>query len=269
MRASRLLLSLAAIVLLVPAAAAAQGSGYAMEILVNGRPLAELPHGGRTYVEASRGREYAVRLSNRTGERVAVALAVDGLNSIDAKRTAARDATKWILGPWETIVLEGWQTSGSTARRFFFTTEERSYGSWLGKTEDLGIVSAAFFRERQPVRHTWSRDQEGVEGGVPGGVLGEGSERERRADAPAAQAAPPDDLAATGIGREVDHRVRRVEFDEEDAPAAVVSLRYEYRDALVRLGVLPRFRREDPLARRERARGFEDAGYAPDPYRTR
>jgi hypothetical protein len=78
-----------------------------------------------------------------------------------------------------------------------------------------------------------------------------------------------EDLAATGIGREIRHRVRRVSFDAEASPAAVMEIRYEYRDALVRLGVLqrPYFYRADPLDRRERARGFEDLDFAPDPYR--
>ena len=72
-----------------------------------------------------------------------------------------------------------------------------------------------------------------------------------------------------GIGRELDHRVRRVSFNPEASPAAVLELRYEYHDALVRLGVLPHSyaRHEDPLERRERARGFDDLDFAPDPYR--
>jgi hypothetical protein len=232
-----------------------------MEVLVDGRPASELPHGGKTYIEAWQGREYAVRLTNGTGAPVAVALAVDGLNSIDARRTTSREAAKWILQPYQSVVIEGWQTSGATARRFFFTTEDRSYGAWLGKTDDLGVISAAFFRERPggPPQEYDSKmkRQEG------------GPRAESRADAPAAQA-QEDENAATGIGRELDHRVRRVEFDEEDFPAAVVSLRYGYRDELTKLGVLPRPRWEDdPLARRERARGFEDTGWAPDPYRRR
>ena len=78
-----------------------------------------------------------------------------------------------------------------------------------------------------------------------------------------------DDLAATGIGREIDHRVRRIRFEAESSPAAVMQIRYEYHDALVRLGVLPyRYaHREGPLHRRERARGFDDTGFAPDPFR--
>ena len=254
--------SLIVVGFLAEGARAGSAAGFSVEILVDGRPAAELPHAGRTYIEAARGREYAVRLTNHTGERVAAALAVDGLNSIDARRTSSREAAKWILDPYESIVIEGWQTSGATARRFFFTTEERSYGAWLGKTEDLGVISAAFFRERRYLARDYDSQMRKRAEGAP--------QAESRADAPAAQAAPKEENAATGIGRETDHRVRRVDFDEEDAPAAVVSLRYGYRDELTKLGVLPRPRwDDDPLARRERASGFEDTGWAPDPYRRR
>jgi hypothetical protein len=47
-------------------------------------------------------------------------------------------------------------------------------------------------------------------------------------------------------------------------------MRYEYRNALVKLGVLPRDcdAPRDRLAQRESAHGFEP-GFAPDPYRRR
>jgi hypothetical protein len=261
----RFALSLAVLVLAAAMGATpSQASDCTMEILVDGRPLAVHPHRGTSYVEAVPSREYAIRLTNRTGERVAVALAVDGLNSIDAKHASARDAQKWILGPWQTVTLPGWQTSSGTARRFVFTTEARSYGAWLGRTADLGVVSAAFFRERrrpEPMPLTYGRADEG------GGVSRDAAERKCAANAPTAAApSAKDDLAATGIGRRVDHRVVRIDFDEEDAPATVVSLRYEYHDALVRLGVLPTDDDGKALARRERARGFSDGGFAPDPF---
>jgi len=76
-----------------------------------------------------------------------------------------------------------------------------------------------------------------------------------------------DDHAGTGIGRQIPHQVRRVHFEAESSPAAILEVRYEFRDSLVRLGVLPECCLETPLDRRERARGFEDHGYAPDPDR--
>lgn len=284
---SRGLISLA-VVLAALAPAAAMGRGaYSLEILVDGRPLREYAARDRHYIEALEGREYSIRLTNHTSERVAVALSVDGLNTIDARVTSARDARKWILGPFATIVLDGWQTSGSTARRFFFTTEDESYGAWLGETRDLGLISAAFFREKRPrpvpIAEPFARRDD--RGAGAGRLDAPAAPRDRSAplksqneagarsadSAPRAEMMPPpsDDLAATGIGRELDHRVRRVPFDAQDSPVAVAELRYEYRDALVRLGVLPRrfARGRDPLQRRERARGFDDIEFAPDPYR--
>ena len=245
------------------AASSVWASAYTVEILVDGTPLSVYPHGATAYIEAVKGRDYAVRLTNRTDDRVAVALAVDGLNSIDARHTTARESQKWILNPRETVTLPGWQTGSGTARRFVFTTESRSYGAWLGRTSDLGVINAAFFRERprsEPAPMEFERSDAAA------------SERRESAErkCPASNApTAKDKLAATGIGREVDHRVVHVEFDEEDAPASVVSLRYEYHDELVRLGVLPTDDDGEALARRERARGFSDDGFAPDPFRAK
>ncbi len=248
-------------------ALALEQSPFSMEILVNGVPLDEYAARNSTYVEAIEGREYTIRLRNRTGGRVAVALSVDGMNTIDAKTTTAGGASKWILEPYQTLSLDGWQTETDTARRFFFTTEEQSYGAWMGKTQNLGIVSAAVFRERHveplPIHRPRLREKRRFE--RSGDAL-EGRARESKAADAALQPPPTDDLAATGIGREIDHPVRRVRFEAESSPAAVLEIRYEYHDALVRLGVLPRYARwENPLDRRERARGFEDFDFAPSP----
>jgi len=246
-----------------PRAEALESNACDIEILVDGTPLTEYPARGTTYVEALRGHEYGVRLTNRTDRRIAVALAVDGLNSIDAKTTSARQASKWVLDPHQTITIDGWQTSSTDARRFFFTTEERSYGAWLDKVDNLGVIEAVVFRERA---HRMT-------------VGGISDQRSRKAPAPAdrvrpeapaeqesAQKADADDLAATGIGRRIDHRVRRVHLDLEDRPVAQLRLRYEYRQQLVHLGVLPSSEEQTALARRERARGFSDFEFAPDPF---
>ncbi|MGH9929118.1 MAG: hypothetical protein ACREA9_07815, partial [Pyrinomonadaceae bacterium] len=56
--------------------------GFDVQILVDGRPLEEYDARGKSYVEARAGAEYEVRIRNPLPYRVAVALSVDGLNSI-------------------------------------------------------------------------------------------------------------------------------------------------------------------------------------------
>jgi hypothetical protein len=101
---------------------------------------------------------------------------------------------------------------------------------------------------------------------APAPGAAEGSSPSVRADGDAAAKSEVDDLAATGIGRQVDHRVRRVHLELENRPAANLRIRYEYREQLVRLGVLPSPEETRALERRERARGFEDFQFAPDPF---
>jgi hypothetical protein len=252
---------------------------FGVEVLAGGGAREKYPARGRVYVEAIEGDEYALRLSNPLPVRVAVALSVDGLNTIDARRTTAREASKWVIPPYGSITVSGWQMSSTRARRFYFTGERDSYANKLGRATDLGVISAVFFRERRERAEIVP---------PPRPLESQTRESERRSDAksrtqnaepsvPAESSASSrgrviaperdDDYAATGIGRSVGNDVWRVEMDLESQPAADVTIRYEFRTALVRLGVLPRNYppQPDPLRRRERARGFEDGSFSPEP----
>jgi hypothetical protein len=270
MRTSLFLVPALALVLtgVQPVSAGSLPGGFAVEILVDGRPVPEYVARGTTYVEALKGKEYAIRLRNPLGVRVAVALSVDGLNTIDARHTSPSTARKWVLAPYETVVISGWQTTSQHARRFYFTSEEQSYAAWMGKTSNLGIVSAVFFRERvrEPIPVTTPETAgSAARQSAPAGAA---NERKAESQAPSASAAAPapsrDEYAATGIGREMEHEVRRVYLDLDPTPVASIDIRYEYREQLTRLGVLPRPPAGDVLARRERARGFE-RGFCPAP----
>lgn len=228
-------------------------------ILVGGVPQHRYAHHGRWYVEALKGREYAIRLRNPFGVRVAVALSVDGLNTIDARQTTATDARKWVLDPYETVTISGWQTSRTDARRFEFTTEARSYGQALGRTDNLGVISAVFFKERVAVVSRGRADRERRAEAPPAAVP-------QDASAAAEKSRAVDEYAATGMGRRTDHAVTEVRLDLEATPAQTVSIRYEFRPQLVRLGIVPLAPPIDPLERRERARGFEP-GFSPEPPR--
>jgi hypothetical protein len=265
---------------LVVAAAAVSSGSYALtsaqsarhqnvevEIIVNGVAQRRYAHDGRFYVEALKGREYAVRLRNPYPVRAGVALSVDGLNTIDARRSSAADARMWVLDPYETVTISGWQTSRTEARRFEFTTEARSYGQALGETANLGVITAVFFKERAAaiVREglkegTSRRDASPpVASAVPsvptaGSSIADGASLERLAE---------QEYAATGMGRRTRHAVTEIWLDLEPTPAQTVNIRYEYRRELVRLGIVPVSPLGDGLQRRERARGFEP-GFSPE-----
>jgi len=267
---------------------AAERGRFELSVVVDGSVAAEYPFRDRTYIEALRGRTFTLRIHNPTDERVAVALSVDGLNVVDAKRTTAGAATKWILGPHQTADIPGWQISGQTSRRFFFTETGRSYAKWIGDTRNVGVIEAVFFRERirqiAPLRvapFSSSPDASRDSAEERSRVRSEAgaAENKARADAPRSPSVEggipsvgslqaereSDRFAATGIGERTDFPVQWVHFEEDPVPAASIALRYEYRRELIRLGV---FSREDELYARDRGRGF-DRSYAPDPDRRR
>jgi hypothetical protein len=249
-------------------------TNFQLEVLVNGRRLQEYHARGKVYVEALKGAEYELRIRNPLPYRVAVALSVDGLNTIDARRTSAWNASKWVIEPHGTIMVSGWQMSTQRARRFYFTSEQDSYGAKLGQTANLGVISAVFFRERRPLpipitpappnRPPYDEEHQREDRSEARSTgSGELSAKQRQG---MIRPVPDDDYAATGIGRSVHNDVRWVNMDLDSRAAAQVTLRYEYYPALVRLGIVPRPNSgPDALSNRERATGFEDRRFSPEP----
>jgi len=234
---------------------------FDLEVLVDGRPLAEYYARGKTYVEALKGAEYELRVRNPTSDRVAVALSVDGLNTIDARHSSAWNSSKWVIEPYQSITIGGWQMSTERARRFYFTDEGDSYGAKLGQTANLGNISVVVFRERRrsisidrprPM-YPDDRDRSEKEKAPSKSTESRGVDSAARSSAPVTN----DDYAATGIGRSVRNDVRWVDMELESQPAAELTIRYEYYSALLKLGVVPPRNIEPyPIRRREDSRGF-------------
>lgn len=206
---------------------------FEVDVLVDGRSLSEYHQRGRTYVEAIRGEEYEIRLRNRSSDWVAVALSVDGLNTIDASRTSPWNASKWVIEPHQTITISGWQMDSDYARKFYFTTERDSYAAKLGQRSNLGVISAVFYRERRrpvpitrphpfphPIYRDESRGSTTMEAPAAGTAAGNSRSSRSRED------------AATGIGRSVHHDVRYIDMDLESRPVAEVTICYDYGRAI-------------------------------------
>jgi hypothetical protein len=246
---------------------------FDVQVLIGGRPVPQETSDGERRVEAVVGAGYELRLTNPLSERVAVAVAVDGLNVIDARHTTPWDAGKWVIHPRGTLTLSGWQVNSERARRFYFTTERDAYATRIGRRGDFGVISAVFYRERRPASEVIPRRPALRE---PGDSVGQA--REAPAAGAAVRSAPSgegrsrgrltpswrhDGRAATGIGSSVLSEVREVSMDLERHPAAAVTIRYDFRSHDPRPIIVPGFApepREDGWGTRREERPF-----APEP----
>ena len=273
-RWSRSVLSVLGALVLPAAGATAQagqvvpGSWLHASIEVDGAPqplYAAVDGSGRYYFEARKGAHYAIRVANRTGERVGVKLAVDGLNVISGELDRRGPGRMYVLGPWEDTLIQGWRTSLDSVQQFTFVEEQASYAVRSGKaTGKLGWVEVEVYRERRPIL---VREESRV--APPTTLVPEKEQQKgRSAPAPAANAseAQADARSAegadrsypgTGWGPRADDRAVLVDFLPEPRPAERLTLRYEYASALRALGILPQpWWGRDRLRERDRGEGF-------------
>lgn len=233
----------------------------AVEVRVGGRatPLFMASNRqDRWYLEARQGQKYEIRVRNTSGQRVGFVLAVDGLNAIDGRlsRNAPGEAM-YVLDPYASSTIKGWRKSLDHVSRFVFVDERRSYAERTGQGNgDLGWIRVTAFNEVRP-HHTWGairnqyrRDDAGgrdararEESAAPpsaGKSSGDLGVQGRAGDiAPAPSAPMAESNPGTGWGPNERDRVRQVDFVPQSYAAAQVILRYEYKPALVALGILP------------------------------
>lgn len=114
-----------------------------------GAPIAQYASRGRRFSPGLPGARYAIRLSNRTGERVLVVLSVDGVNAITGD-TAAWEQSGYVLNPGESCDVTGWRKSDERIAAFEFTSLGDAYATRTGRPAHVGVIGAAVFRETPP-----------------------------------------------------------------------------------------------------------------------
>ncbi len=220
------ILGAAAVVLLSSSplfSASNEFQGYGFEAYVvkeSGQRYREFRENRQTTLKVRPNEEYSIVVRNPLPVRVAVAVTLDGLNSIDGQRTTPRAAKKWMIEPRSSLTISGWQTSRDTLRKFVFTQDTAAYAQWKetreGKpyTKNLGVIGVAWF---------WNRAElhEALHPPKPQPFI---EERGRSSDsapqaASKAPAAPGMDRAesraGTGMGEQRQHSVKQVEFNPD------------------------------------------------------
>ena len=104
------------------------------------------------YVEAVKGGQYSIQVSNKSGRRIGVVIAVDGRNIISAKKSdLKRNERMYIIGPYETNTFEGWRTGMDRTNRFYFTEQSDSYAEKVFRDASaMGTIALAVYKEKIP-----------------------------------------------------------------------------------------------------------------------
>lgn len=241
----------------------------AVEVAGEPVPLYDAVDGsGRLYFQASEGRTYALRLSNRSHERLGAVVIVDGLNAISGEREEigrGRPGRLYVLAPWAEVEVRGWRTSLDQVRQFTFVDERSSYSARAGKANArMGWVEVAVYRDRTPPHvggwrrerpHSGAREDEGdaPAASAPSAEAG-------RSSGDAKSARGDRSYPGTGWGEAAWDPATEVRFDAAPHPVERIVLRYEYVPALRAMGILPRpWWGRDRLRERDRGEGFARA----------
>jgi hypothetical protein len=205
----------------------------------SGETLASHPHRGQRYVAGNPGDRYAVRLINRSGERVLVVLSVDGVNVVNGE-TAASNQSGYVLAPWEQTEISGWRKSMRDVAQFYFTALPDSYAARTGRPDNVGVIGAAVFREKAvppPVVH-YSQPSTGL----AESLASDSANRAAGSPAPAAAKSMRESARlGTGHGQREYAPIQYTEFERASrTPSEVLSLRYDSRNNLISHGILPK-----------------------------
>jgi len=111
------------------------------------RRLSTFSQGGRTYVLGELGQRYQLHIVNPTGSRIEAVVSVDGLDAVDGK-PASTDKRGYVVPAYGDVTIDGWRTSFDTVAAFRFSSVGESYAARTDHDRNVGVIGAAFFRER-------------------------------------------------------------------------------------------------------------------------
>ena len=247
-----------AVIALVWAGAARAGALVDLAVVdrATGQQIPVYAHGGRVYVPGAPGSKYALRITNRTGERVLAVTSVDGINVITGE-TANPAQSGYVLDPFGSVEIAGWRKNMNEIAAFYFTSLPDSYAARTDRPGNVGVIGVAAFREYRPPRRPLDLQQ-------PGQGSGQRSEAERSsADRAEPQSSPApirkEEKLGTGHGERESSYASWTDFRRASSnPSELVSIWYDSRASLVARGIIP----GRPYAEPSPFPGFR---FAPDP----
>lgn len=185
---------------------------------------------GTVWIEGQSNAEYFIKITNNCPWKTLAVVSVDGLNVLNGE-TANYQQGGYVVNSMSTVNITGWRKNSNKTAAFYFTYPEDSYVGRVGKAGNIGVIGAAFFREKESLVY------------MPDPGAGYRYEKPRASsesslNAPAMRQAPVEKSLGTGYGRDIQSRVTSVEFDRNPSPFMVHQIRYETRQKLIQMGVI-------------------------------
>jgi len=204
-----------------------RNNAFGLEIVVDGRVLPVIQHGGKNYVAAPWDKDFQVRLNVPFGGRYLAVASVDGLDIMTGK-TASKDAGGYVLSGYANGDIPGFRLNNSEVAAFHFGDRRDSYAAKLDKPANVGVIAVVFYAEDRPVRHVLSMSPRGgcLGGGLEGTLRGGG----------ATKGGLGHDMG-TEFGQRKEHKVTQVDFDRGREVARFV-IEYASRESLVKAGII-------------------------------
>lgn len=206
---------------------------YEMRILVRGKTIAdEYYHtDGKTYIEGRNGSEYVIELMNRTANRAAFVISVDGLSVMDGQ-PAGTESASYIVPAYGNVHIPGWRRNDSKIASFVFFDSDNSYSNQIGHGKsNIGVIGAMVFEE-QPTRTPFDHARYAANNPYAFDTL----HNTRSCIA-------VDDQIGTGYGREQQFHTHETNFVyRSNNPDAIIALYYDTSKGLERRGIQLRYR---------------------------
>ena len=102
--------------------------------------------GGRLYVEGIPGQRYQLAIVNGGSDRYEVVVSVDGRDVVNGQ-PASFEHRGYLVGPYETLTIEGWRQSLDAVAAFRFSSVGDSYAAQTGGGANIGVVGVAVFAD--------------------------------------------------------------------------------------------------------------------------
>jgi hypothetical protein len=207
-------------------------------------------------VEGHWGNTYAIRVYNHTSSRIEAVVTVDGRDVITGKAGNYKKGRGYVISPYDSVLIDGFRTSWSNVAAFRFTDVGDSYAARMGDASNVGVIGVAIFKEKtyRPKPIPYARQKKYDQGlGTGYGKSAPATPESKSSGSARGGAAEMDDYGYApsprrhrqGLGTEYGHDTyspsTTTSFTRASRrPRAMLAIRYDDREGLIALGVLPR-----------------------------